>query len=48
MRLNSLSERSKSSDELSKSGQGFDQGQKWSWGAGHVQGVGSRRDTSQT
>lgn len=31
----------KSSVELSKSGQGFAQGQQWSLGVGHIPGVGS-------
>ncbi|KAH0710411.1 hypothetical protein KY284_011838 [Solanum tuberosum] len=34
----------KSSAESSKPGQGFAYGQQWSSGAGHVQGVGSRRN----
>ncbi|WMV28787.1 hypothetical protein MTR67_022172 [Solanum verrucosum] len=33
------------SDELRKPGQGFAWGKQWSSSAGHVQGVGSERDT---
>ena len=39
-----MKELSKSSAELSKAGRGFAQGQQWSLGVGHIQGVGSERD----